>query len=267
MSDTKVEEAINDRISFIKFLNLSIESETPDHSTISRFRTSLIKGNLDKKLFLEINRQLQEKGIIVKNGAIVDATIISSNRRPKKIDDLVTIDRKEEEVVTTETKIVTSYSADIDAKWIKKMGRYLYGYKIHNAVNKEGYILGGVVTGANAADTSHFEDILNEVMLEEGLPVLGDKGYTSAKNSNILESKNLENRLMLKATKSKKLTDEEKQFNKDISKYRYVVEQTFGLLKLHFGFTKLRYIGKRKVELEYLLKSLSFNIKKASYSL
>ncbi len=267
LSDTKVEEAINDRISFIKFLNLSIESETPDHSTISRFRTSLIKGNLDKKLFLEINRQLQEKGIIVKNGAIVDATIISSNRRPKKIDDLVTIDRKEEEVVTTETKIVTSYSADIDAKWIKKMGRYLYGYKIHNAVNKEGYILGGVVTGANAADTSHFEDILNEVMLEEGLPVLGDKGYTSAKNSNILESKNLENRLMLKATKSKKLTDEEKQFNKDISKYRYVVEQTFGLLKLHFGFTKLRYISKRKVELEYLLKSLSFNIKKASYSL
>ena len=66
LSDTKVEEAINDRISFIKFLNLSIESDTPDHSTISRFRNSLIKDNLDKKLFLEVNRQLESKGILVK---------------------------------------------------------------------------------------------------------------------------------------------------------------------------------------------------------
>ena len=65
LSDTKVEEAINDRISFIKFLTLSIESDTPDHSTISRFRNSLIKDNLDKKLFLEVNRQLESKGILV----------------------------------------------------------------------------------------------------------------------------------------------------------------------------------------------------------
>mgnify|MGYP000600242762 FL=1 len=139
LSDTKVEEAINDRISFIKFLNLSIESDTPDHSTISRFRNSLIKDNLDKKLFLEVNRQLESKGILVKNGAIVDATIISSNRRPKKIDDLVTEDRKEEDTQETisETKIITSYSDDKEARWIKKYGRYLYGYKIHNSVNKE----------------------------------------------------------------------------------------------------------------------------------
>ena len=95
-------------------MTLSIESDTPDHSTISRFRNSLIKDNLDKKLFFEVNRQLESKGILVKNGAIVDATIISSSRRPKKIDDLVTEDRKEEntEEITSETKIVTSYSDD-----------------------------------------------------------------------------------------------------------------------------------------------------------
>lgn len=269
LSDTKVEEAINDRISFIKFLNLSIESDTPDHSTISRFRNSLVKNNLDKKLFLEINRQLESKGILVKNGAIVDATIISSNRRPKKIDDLVTEDRKEEntEEITSETKIVTSYSDDKEATWIKKYGKYLYGYKIHNSVNKEGYILGGVVTGANESDTKHLESILNEIMLEEGLPVLADKGYTSARNSSILESRNLLDKIMLKATKSKKLTTEENEHNREISKFRYVVEQTFGLLKLHFGYTRCRYISQRKVELEYMLKSLSFNIKKASYSL
>ena len=58
---------------------VSIESDTPDHSTISRVGNSLIKNKLYKKLFLEINRQFESKGILVKNGAIVDATIISSN--------------------------------------------------------------------------------------------------------------------------------------------------------------------------------------------
>ena len=48
----------------------------------------------DHSMRLEVNRQLESKGILVKNGAIVDATIISSSRRPKKIDDLVTEDRK-----------------------------------------------------------------------------------------------------------------------------------------------------------------------------
>ena len=55
--------------------------------------------------------------------------------------------------------------------------------------------------------------------------------------------------------------------NKEISKFRFVVEQTFGLLKQHFGFERMRYVGKRKAELEYMLKSLAFNLKKASYSL
>ena len=93
------------------------------------------------------------------------------------------------------------------------------------------------MTGANESDTRHLESILNEIMLEEGLPVLADKGYTSARNSEILESKNLVDKIMLKATKSKKLTVEENEHNKEISKFRYVVEQTFGLLKLHFGYT------------------------------
>ena len=123
------------------------------------------------------------------------------------------------------------------------------------------------MTGANESDTRHLESILNEIILEEGLPVLADKGYASARNSEILESKNLVDKIMLKATKSKKLTTEENEYNREISKFRYVVEQTFGLLKLHFGYTKCRYISQRKVELEYMLKSLSFNIKKAGYSL
>lgn len=76
------------------FLNLSTDSSVPDYSTICRFRNSLIPKNIDKKLFLEINEQLTKQGIMVQNGAVIDATIISSSRRPRKDDELITEDRK-----------------------------------------------------------------------------------------------------------------------------------------------------------------------------
>ena len=85
LSDPVVEEQINDRISFIKFLKISLDSPTPDHSTVSRFRTFLLENNLYDILFQEINRQLIQNNLIVKNGAIVDATVITSARRPRKV--------------------------------------------------------------------------------------------------------------------------------------------------------------------------------------
>ena len=224
LSDEKVEEAINDRISFIKFLELSLESSTPDHSTISRFRNSLIKSDLDKELFCEINRQLETKGILVKSGIIVDAG------------------------------------------WIKKRNQYYYGHKVHNAVTPTGFIVGGILTPANKSDINNFENVMNELpLLNENIPVLADKGYASATNREYLLKRTLSDKIMHKAVKGKPLTEEQKEENREISKYRYVVEQTFGLLKLHFGFDRMRYIGNRKCSLEYRIKSMAFNLKKACY--
>jgi len=270
LSDEKVEEAINDRISFIKFLELSVESETPDHSTINRFRNSLTKLDIDKELFLEINRQLEIKGILVKSGIIVDATIISSSRRPKKIIETVEEDRKEKETDEAEKnkeshKVV--YSKDVDAGWIKKGNKYYYGHKVHNAVTPSGFIVGGILTSANKSDINNFENVMNEIgILEENIPILADKGYASTSNRDYLSKKKLKDKIMHKAVKGKALTEEQKEENRNISKYRYVIEQTFGLLKLHFGFDRMRYIGNRKSSLEYRIKAMAFNLKKACYS-
>ena len=270
LSDEKVEEAINDRISFIKFLELSLESSTPDHSTISRFRNSLIKSDLDKELFCEINRQLETKGILVKSGIIVDATIVSSSRRPKKIIEIAEEDRKESDTEASEEKQESHkvvYSKDVDAGWIKKRNQYYYGHKVHNAVTPTGFIVGGILTPANKSDINNFENVMNELpVLNENIPVLADKGYASAINREYLLKRTLSDKIMHKAVKGKPLTEEQKEENREISKYRYVVEQTFGLLKLHFGFDRMRYIGNRKCNLEYRIKSMAFNLKKACYS-
>ena len=266
LSDPAVEEQINDRISFIKFLKISLDSPTPDHSTISRFRTSLLENNLYDKLFNEVNRQLIHNNLIVKSGAIVDATVISSARRPRKtIKGELVEDRKEGDL--KETKVEVTYSDDKDAAWLIKMHKFHYGYKAHNLVNYDGYFLGGHVTGANVSDMNQLEKMISESNLDSGISILADKGYMSKKNVNLLETLGFKDGLMRKKVKNKDITEEEKNKNREISKIRYRVEQSFGLLKKHFGYERMRYIGREKCNLENTLKMLSFNIKKGIYSI
>jgi IS5 family transposase len=83
LSDYEVEEKVNDSLSFMQFVGLQLEDDVPDHSIISRFRTELTKKEAFEKIFERINQQLQGKGLIVKTGAIVDATITDSPRWTK----------------------------------------------------------------------------------------------------------------------------------------------------------------------------------------
>ena len=270
LSDPAVEEQINDRISFIKFLKISLDSPTPDHSTISRFRNFLLENKLYDKLFYEVNRQLISNNLIVKNGAIVDATVISSARRPRKVvkGEFVE-DRKEEEtsLTTSEDNKIVTYSDDKDASWLKKRGKFIYGYKGHNLVNFDGYFLGGHVTPANISDINQLEKMILESNLESGISVLADKGYMSKKNVELVNKLGFQDGIMRKKVKNRELTEEEKAKNKEISKVRYRVEQSFGLLKQHFGYDRMRYIGLEKCDLENTLKMLSLNIKKGVYSI
>ena len=120
LSDPATEEALKDRISFIRFTGFSFHSPP----TICRFRNTLLEENLYESLFAEVNRQLEERDLLVKavNGAIVDATIIESSRRPRKVVEIMPEDRKEEK---TEVSPCVTYSDDADAAWIKKMERSL----------------------------------------------------------------------------------------------------------------------------------------------
>ena len=99
-----------------------------------------------------------------------------------------------------------------------------------------------------------------ESNLEPGIFVLADKGYMSKKNVELLKSLGFQDGIMRKNIKNKEITEGEKAKNKEISKVRYRVEQSFGLLKKHFGYERMRYVGSDKCNLENTLKMLSFNI-------
>jgi len=264
LSDPGLEEALNDRISFIRFSGFSLMSSLPDHSTICRFRNNLLELGLYEKLLEEIVRQLEAKGLLVREsrGAIVDATIIESSRRPRKVTEIMPEDRKEDK---TDMTFPVSYSDDADAAWIKKGKRPYYGYKAHVSVDaKDGYVIGGHVTPANVADTTELERLVDKLDLPEGAMIFADKGYSSENNRNILAQKKLGNGIMDKAVRNKPLTSIEVLINKLISSIRYKVERSIGTLKRGYHFFRMRYLGLKKGNMEFLLNSMAFNLKKAA---
>lgn len=273
LSDEAASFAVTDRISFLHFVGLPFDSNKPDASTICRFRNSLLKKNIYRHLLELFNKQIETKGLLVKTGIAVDATLIASCRHPRKVIDIESApkDRQEHEKTTDNPEQPTkqssakvSYSDDTDATWTIKGGKPSYGFKAHAAADlRHGFILGGHVTGANVADTSELAQVVDEINAPKDAIIATDKGYTSQKNSDMLKQRNLRDGIMKKAQKNKPLNIFQKYINSMISKHRWKIERSFGTLKKVQGASRARYLGKLKVELEFHLQALAHNVRKA----
>lgn len=259
LSDYEVEDRVNDSISFSYFCGLHIDQVAPDHSTLSRFRTLLTKAKAYDPLFKEINRQLEAHNIIVKTGAIVDASVIDTPLKPKgKTTHKVTEDRTD----PSEVEATKEYAdhVDKDAAWLKKGGKYHFGYKKHHVTDNQGLILGVLTTKASTNEIANLEDVLDTADLPENIPLKADKGYQSKKNQALLKQRKLKNHILKKASKNKSLTQWEKKFNKLIGKTRFKVERTFGSIKRWFNGGLARYRGIEKMHTQNLIEAMSYNL-------
>lgn len=270
LSDYEVEDRVNDSLSFSYFCGLNIEEPAPDHSTLSRFRTAMTKQGAYEKLFKKINLQLESKNIIIKSGAIVDASVIDTPLRPKgRTIHKVTEDRKDDEEV--EVKKEYADSVDKEGAWLKKRGKFHFGYKKHHVTDEEGLVLGVVTTKASVNEITNLEEVIDSADLPENIAFKADKGYQSKKNNELLKSKKLKNHILKKAKKNKPLTRWEKKFNKLIGKTRFKVERTFGGIKRWFDGGTARYRGIRKMHTQNLMEAMCYNLYRspgivASYS-
>jgi len=263
LSDAGMSEALRDRLSFLKFSGLSFHSPTPDASTICRFRQALAHEDLYRRLLEGLNRQLAGHGLIIKTGVAVDASLVASSRRPRKV---IEVSGREEEggARPEDSGVAVRYSDDVEASWTVKGKRPHYGYKLHMGADVlEGFVLGGHVTAAHVSDSVELESLVEELDLAQGELVLGDKGYVGQRNEAVLAARGLKNGIMAKAWRGHPLSREARIRNLLIGKLRYVVEQGFGTLKRSYGFSRARYLGRLKTEIEFHLLAMAFNLKKA----
>ena len=272
LSDQETEYAMLDRISFIRFVGLSLEEPVPDHTTICRFRNTLVAKSLLQALLDEVNGQMERQGKLVKRGVAVDASIISSAARPRKQVDVdgVVCDREEAGSSSSAENITVrvSYSHDSDAAWTKKGKNFYYGYKAHTSVDVDtGLVLVAQATPANYSDTGELESLVKASRLPAQSRVYADKGYTSAANSMFLKQHKCKDGIMHRAYRNRPLTERERNRNKLISKKRYIVERVFGTLKQRYDMARASYLGSAKLQGELLLSSLAYNLKRALFLL
>ena len=252
LSDPGLEQSLRVRLDFLEFSGFSLGDSLPDETTFCRFRNKLVKQNKFDALFNEVNLQLEGLGLKVKSAdvAIVDATIISANARPRKV--------LEPE---GDADFTTKYSADPDAKWLKKGNKFYFGYRVFARSDAEGFIDKTLAKPANMPETKELDAMTNG--LKKGKRVNADKGFFSAENKAILRKKGLKNGLMYKAFRNKPLTKRMSQFNKLISKTRWRIEQCFGTIKRRFSYKKASYFTTEKVDAQFKMKAMCLNLLKA----
>ena len=177
LSDVKIEDLTMDCISFCRFCGLELMDIVPDHSTLSRFRSEWTRKKLYQPIMLMVNKQLTEKGLMVKGTAIIDASLTSSLFSPKgKLDHQMAEDRKEDTRSDTEVMEEEEYhqnkeeqspNVDHEARCLKKRKKTYFGYKRHIATNDDGLILWVHTTPANEHDNQGLGDLMEKVPEDE----------------------------------------------------------------------------------------------------
>ena len=265
LSDGEVEDQVNDRLSFSRFVGLGMEDVAPDSTTVCRFRNILVAAGLYDRVLDEINRQLEEKGVIIKRGAIVDASITDTPRRPRGRKTYEVVEDRDEDTNREASekgmiKEVVKPNVDSEARWIKKMGKLHFGYKRHTVTDENGLILAEETTPANASDIKHLETPLQKAHLPRQTPVYADKGYDSSENREVLRRMKLKSRIMHKGTRAHKISPREQLINVAISKTRYKVERTFGSIHRWFAGGVARYVGLAKTHAQHTMEAIAYNL-------
>lgn len=244
LSDYVLEATLDDRLSFRRFAGLSASEKAPDHSVFSRFRDQLIQQNLHKRLFDELNRQLEQKGLVIKKGTLVDATVIEA--APKK-------PPQNEDGTAGKSPI------DPEADWTKKAGKYLFGYKAHVGVDQGSELIRKIeMTPAHV----HDGQMLGQVLSGDEDWAFADKAYDSKENEELLRVKEVNNGVLIKGHRHKKLSQVERRCNRILSKLRSPVERVFGTMKRTYRYCRSKYLGLRKSSLQLTLVSMAYNLRR-----
>jgi IS5 family transposase len=219
LSDPAMEDALYDIESLRRFADIDIEADViPDETTILHFRHLLEKHELTKKLFEKTKQYLAEKGLLLREGTIVDATIISAPSSTKNHDK----------------------TRDKEMKQTKKGNQWYFGMKAHVGTDTgKGLVHSIVVTDAGVHDSQ----VMDELLHGEEQAVYGDRAYNSEKRKTDYEDRGINWCVNRKGCRYRQLTPEDVEYNHKQSQIRARGEHVFLVVKHLWRYQKVRYKG------------------------
>lgn len=256
LSDDQIEYQVRDRLSFMRFLGLSLHDRVPDAKTIWLFREQLTEAGLTRKLFDQFDQFLRKNGYSAQKGQIVDASIV---RAPKQRNSRQENKQIRQGQVPDDWSDAKKRQKDTDARWIKKNGLNQFGYKNHIDIDvKHKLIRDYSVTDAATHDSHVFEEILDKH--NSSKDVWTDSAYRSPENLAYLYKHGFREHIQRKGCRYKKLTKREKAGNYTRARTRSRVEHIFGVQAQRAGTLLIRTIGKIRATTKIGLRNLAFNI-------
>lgn len=234
LSDPRLEEEIADRRSFQMFLGLVSADAIPDETTICRYRTMFAQHGLDKKLFHAFNQQLASMSLIVGKGTIVDATLKQAQATPTS-------------------------KRDTDARYARRKGTVIYGYKGHIGVDAKTNIIHSVeFTSANIHDSNVFDQLLTG----DERAVFADKGYANKERRATLKALGVRDGILEKGYRNRPLTKHQRARNKLLSAIRNAVERPFGFMKEVLNYERCRYYDLLRNRFQFIVCAVLYNLRR-----
>ena len=256
LSDDRTEYQILDRLSFMRFLGLTLADQVPDSKTIWHYREKLTQKSLLDELFDHLTSRLEELALIVHKGKIVDANIV---RAPIQRNSRNENDQIKEGEIPEDWSANKRAQKDTDANWTKKRNVSYFGYKNHVKVDSESKLITDFqVTPANVHDSEVLEELLDDK--DKNQPLWADSAYKSEKHDEMLERLEIENQISEKGSRNHALTPEQIESNRIKSKTRSRVEHIFGLQHQVQGISKVRRIGLKRAVGQITLRNFVYNL-------
>lgn len=226
LSDPAMEDELYDSEAMRRFVGIELgQDEVPDETTILKFRHLLERHGLTKKLFAKVAAHLEAHKLLLRQGTIVDATIVNAPRSLKN-------EKKEMDPEMSSTRKGTDW---------------FFGMKVHVGTDTKGVAHTAVVTTAKVHDSKQLEDLLHG----QEQVVYGDRAYIDEQKRQDFEAQGVRWRIQRRANRNAPLSDKDRKWNRRQSKVRARVEHIFQIIKQLWGHRKVRYRGLAKNEAHY----------------
>jgi transposase, IS5 family len=249
LSDRALEAALADRLSFMRFVGLTLADQVPDHSTLSRFRARLAELQVGQRLLDEVNRQLAAHRLMVKQGTLIDASLVAANVKPP---------RGAKGVVAPGD----GSPVEPDAQWTRRASKSYFGYKLHLAADQgSDLIRKALMTGAKTNDSEKGD----ELICGDEQAVYADKGYDSGQRRQLLARHGIEDGIMRRATWGT-ASDPDPELtarNRRLAPIRAPIERLIAVVKRRYGLWRARYRSLERNQIHLSMICISANLRRA----